>query len=91
VDKIEPDHMVVERLSLLAADMPRQDVECLRLIVEGDTEGWRVHSWREHARTILATAIQGTDAGARQAAVDLVHRLGARGYFEFRDLLPKAP
>lgn len=91
MDKIKPDHVVVERLSLVAADVPRQDVEGLRLIVKGDTKGWRVRSWREHVRTILATAIQGTDAGSRQAAMDLVHRLGARGYFEFRDLLPKAP
>jgi len=37
---------------------------------------------------ILTTAIQGSDLEAWQAAVDLVHRLGARGFFEFRDLLP---
>jgi hypothetical protein len=57
----------------------------------GDKEGWGILGWREHARTILRTAIQGTNARARQAAVDLVHRLGARGYFEFKDLLQAAP
>jgi hypothetical protein len=89
VGKVDVDHKVVERLAALAADMPRQAVQCLRLMVEGDTEGWRVHAWREHTRTILAAAIQNTDTQTRQVAVDLVHRLGACGYFEFRDLLPE--
>lgn len=83
------DHLISERLAALAADMPWKTVECLRLIAEGDTESWRTHAWSEHARAILATAIQSTDTKAREAAIDLVHRLGARGYFEFRDLLPQ--
>ncbi len=58
---------------------------------EGDKEGWGILGWREHVRTILTTAIQSSDLEARQADVDLVYRLGARGYFEFRDLLPKVP
>jgi hypothetical protein len=91
VSKVDADHQIVERLSLLAANMPRQVVECLRLMIEGDKEGWGILGWREHARTILRAAIQDTDAEVRQAAVDLIHRLGARGYFEFRDLLPKTP
>jgi len=82
------DHRVVERLAKLVENNPRQVAGCLRLMIEGDVERWHLHSWREHTRTILATAIQSVDAEARQAAVDLVHRLGARGYFEFRDLLP---
>lgn len=91
VGKVELDHMVVERLSLLAVDMPRQVVECLRLMIEGDKEGWGILGWREYARTILTTAIQSPNAEARQVSVDLVHRLGARGYFEFRDLLQNIP
>jgi hypothetical protein len=57
-------------------------------MVDGDKEGWSILGWREYARMILTTAIQGSDLEAWQAAVDLVHRLGARGFFEFRDLLP---
>ena len=88
--KVDAGHQVVKRLAALAADMPLQAVKCLRLMVEGDTEGWHVPTWHGHTRVILATAIQSSDLEAHQAAVDLVHRFGARGYFEFRDLLPKA-
>jgi hypothetical protein len=87
VDKVDADRQVVERLAVLAADMPQQAVECLRLIVEGDKEGLRILSWRQHAWTILATARNSDNAETREAATTLVHRLGARGYLEFRDLL----
>ena len=88
--RVEPDHLVVERLATLAAAMPAHAVECLSLIIEGDKEGWHIHAWREHTRTILSTALQSTDDTAQQAAVDLVHRLGARGYLSFRNLLPES-
>ena len=45
--------------------------------------------WGEHARVILDTASHAADLEARKRAIDLIHRLGARGYFEFRDLLPE--
>jgi hypothetical protein len=85
--KAELDDMVVERLAELAYRMPLPAVECLSLIIEGDKDGWGILGWRDHARTILVTTLQSVDHEARAAAVDLVHRLGARGHLEFRDLL----
>jgi hypothetical protein len=84
---VEPDDMVVKRLAAVAADLPRDAVHCLRLIVEGDEEGWHVSSWQDHARVILRTALDSQDPVAHDAAEDLVNRLLARGYFGFRDLL----
>jgi hypothetical protein len=85
--RIEPDHLVVERLAELSEAMPAKAVECLAMIVEGDKDGWGVLSWREHAHAVLATAMHSGDETARNRARDLVHHLGARGYFEFRHLL----
>ncbi len=86
--KIDPDRMVVERLAQIAGTLPRDSVECLRLLVEAEGEPWGIYAWRDEARKLLATAIQGTDPQARVAAIELVHRLGAMGHLEFRDLLP---
>src|SRR5262249_39406079 len=83
--------LLYERLTALVPAMPRKTVECLRLIAEGDVEGWHIYTWREHPRAILEAARQSADTKAQDEAVELIHRLGARGYFEFRDLLPKAP
>ncbi len=85
---IEPDHLVVERLTELAVSMPAKAVECLAMIIEGDKDGWRVLSWRDHARAMLAAAIHSADQTARTKALELIHHLGRRGYPEFRDLLP---
>lgn len=87
VGKAEPEHMVVERLAALSTSMPAETLECLQLMVEGDKEGWAIEMWREHAKTILTNVMHSTDATVRHAGEELVHRLGAMGYFEFRDLL----
>jgi hypothetical protein len=85
--KIDPAHLVVERLAKLSRIMPGRTVECLDLIIDGDQEGWSKLTWRESARTILAEAINSADEHARSIAIAIIHRLGARGYFEFRQLL----
>lgn len=38
----EPDHLVVERLATVAAATPAPALNCLRLLIEGDNDGWRV-------------------------------------------------
>jgi hypothetical protein len=85
---IEPEHLVVERLAELSQEIPAKAVETLMKMLEGDKQGWSVASWSEHARTILATALNSVDQNAHAKANDLVHYLGSRGYPEFRDLLP---
>jgi hypothetical protein len=59
------------------------------MITENDREGMRLlaRDMRENARTILKNGILNNDEKIRESAIDLVHRLGARGYLEFRDLL----
>jgi hypothetical protein len=86
--KVEPDHVVIERLAELSQSIPRDTVECLAMIVEGDQEGWGILGWRESARNILQDAMNSPDRDANAAAAKLIHKLGSRGYFEFRDLLP---
>jgi len=86
--KLDFDDLVVERLAELAKEMPAKAVECLSMIVEGDKEGWGVLGWQDHARTILSAAMGSEDGQAKNAAIVLINKLGARGYFDFRDLLP---
>lgn len=88
-DRTEPDHLVVERLAMLAPTLPLPVVECLSLMIDGDVEGWHIDLWREHIRSILGTVIQSSDRTARHTSVSLIHRLAARGYLAFRDLLPE--
>ncbi len=85
--KMEADHFVVERLVKIAPRMPKQAAEALAALVRVDQEGWGIHGYRDEAKAILTTALASLDADTKQAAEDLVHALGARGYLEFRTLL----
>jgi hypothetical protein len=85
--QVEPDHMVVERLATVTAAAPAPALNCLRLLIEGDNDGWRVLGWSKEIRTVLQAALHHGDDVTKAAAVDLVHRLGAKGYSQFRDLV----
>lgn len=85
--RAEPEHLVIDRLRLDAIRFPLPTIRSLGLMLDGDRDGWRALSWRDDIRAIIRSVMSNEDETSREAAVDLVHKLGARGYFEFRDLL----
>ncbi|WP_322793331.1 hypothetical protein [Bellilinea sp.] len=82
---ILPEDEVLECLGRAAKTHPQKSVECLRLIAEGDREGWKLYLGLEHVRTILGLALQHPDA--KDEAVRMIHYLGSRGFLDFHDLL----
>ena len=82
--------LVLERLASLSSDMPADVVDCLRLLLESDTEGWRIIAFRDVQRRILRAALRSGDLRARQTAENLVNRLGARGQWDLGELLHEA-
>jgi hypothetical protein len=85
--RVEPDHLVVERLVDLARTMPRPSIWALEMIIDGDTKGWGVLGWSDKAKEIIRAARKSGDPVARRSAEDLVNLLGSRGYFDFGELL----
>lgn len=85
--RLEPDHLVVERLATLATSMPSPVVDVLRMMIEGDSVGWGVLGWTDKAKEIIRAARRSGDAHAREAAENLVNLLGSRGHFDFGELL----
>jgi hypothetical protein len=53
--------------------------------IEGDE--WFLSCYQEDNRTILSAVLQSEDKKAHKAAKDLINRLLARNYADFRDLL----
>ncbi len=87
--EVKPDHMVVEQLASIAKELPFDAVECLALLLKDDKKPYHHTEWRQHARIILAAALQGPHRDAQRIATELIHKLGTRREFwEFRDLLP---
>jgi hypothetical protein len=88
--KIEPDYSVLKQLSKIAAKMQLPAVECLKILVENENEIRSITLSRfDETRNILEIAIKSNDVRAKKVAIDLINYLGARGYFGYRDLIPK--
>ena len=78
---------VVKRLSELCPRYPVECVSCLRLMIEGDKEGWILIGVEGDARTLLKRALDSNHPEGSSSARLLIERLIAKGQFGFRDLL----
>jgi hypothetical protein len=78
---------VAKRLAELSAEMPKQAVECLNLLLRADRAEETIHAWLDHAREILATCLASGDKEAKEIAGSLINYLSSNGHLEFRDLL----
>lgn len=86
VGKIEPVHLVVQRLAAIAPARPLDATEVLSDLIKG--EEWRIAGLRGEIRSILSTARKSDSEATRSVATTLVNQLGTRGHFDFADLLP---
>jgi hypothetical protein len=89
--RVDADDDVANRLAELAPGFPLQTVACLRLMIEGAVEGWRMLGWLDDARTVLEAVLNGSDESARRMATEVVDLLVARGQHAFRSLLGRSP
>jgi hypothetical protein len=84
--RAEPDDMIVEQLAKICQNDPLRSAQVMQLLVQGDTEGWRISGWKAEAKQVLSVAIA-AGGEARGVAEQVVDRLGRRGFLEFGELL----
>lgn len=85
--KLDVGHMVFERLTEHASAYPAEAVEVVRLISNGDQEGWRLTASFDKVQEILAASLASNETSVKDAATALIHHLGARGFSKLRSLL----
>lgn len=85
VHQTDPEHMVLEHLARTVESHPVESAQCLRILAEGDREGWKFYESSDHIRRILEVALRNPTAG--KEAERIIHYLGSRGLLEFRNLL----
>ncbi len=86
--KIEATSWVIDRLPQLAERFSCTCMECIKLIgVSGEGVLVLGGSRMEKAREILREGLQSGDGKVREKARSVVHRLGAHGYPDLRELL----
>jgi hypothetical protein len=78
---------VVKRLVELCPKYPVECVSCLRLMIEGDKEGWVLIGVEDNSRKLLKLALDSNNTDGAESARRLTQWLIAKGQFGFRDLL----
>ena len=84
--KAEPSMHVIERLEELSKQYSLECVSALRLMVEGDTDGWLFIGVEKQAQDLLLTALASGVEETVWAAKRLIEDLIARGQFGFQAL-----
>lgn len=86
--EIEARPWVIDRLPELSERFPCTCMECLRLIGVSEEAVLVLGGSRmQQAREILREGLQSGDGKVREKARSVVHRLGAHGYLDLRNLL----
>lgn len=85
--KIDPDSIVIERISELSEKFPKESVRCLKLMAETKEMVWRSDKWYETAKDILRNAQKSGDTEVKNEAIDLINFFGTKGRYDFRELL----
>ena len=84
--KAAPEFQVADWLADVAPKFPREAVRCLELIAEGSDRDF-LSLFDKQATAILGAGLRDPLPETRQAARDLINRLGSRGHRQFRSLL----
>lgn len=87
--KVDRSRAVLRRLETDSIDNPRLAVKALRLMIQGDAQGWSVLVWDEEISNILSSVLGAEDRMAKLEALDVIEVLGARGYGQYRRFLPR--
>lgn len=85
--KAESEMDVVKLLATRCAKDPMECLTCLRLMIEGDRDGWLILGVENDAMELLRQAIRSDHPDAAPGARRLAEVLIARGHFGFRSLL----
>ncbi len=84
-----PQMHAIERLTELSTGFPADALKCLDRLIRNDLQPMLISFWTKQIRTIITNAFNLMDADISNIAEKLVHHLGSKQFYEFRDLLPE--
>ncbi len=84
-----PNMFAFDYMAKVFKDYPKQSLRCLRLFVDRNKDQWFFGAKKEAVWNILEAALSMGDPEIKRSAEDIVHLLGSKGYFQYRELLGK--
>ena len=82
---INPLFEVIEKSSKVVSSFPKETVECLRYIIEGNEKEYFVIIYEKQISEILKTAMNSNSS--KDAASKLINHLISKGYTSFYNIL----
>ena len=87
IKHVDAGWLVVERLSKVAEEFPREAVSCLRVLIDADAQEWGMLGADDGVSDILRKALASGVPNAASEARSLIHHLGSMNRREYRSLL----
>lgn len=85
--QIDPNHLVIERLSKLVTTHPLLVAKALILIIESSKDEWLISGAKSEISNIISVVYSNSDQTVKKAGSDLINRLVAKGYIDFGKFL----
>ena len=80
---------VFERMSKIFSEYSAESLRCLNLFMEKNDDPWFFGHKEKGVWSVLEQGMQHENPEVREEAENIIHRLGAKGYLEYRELLKK--
>lgn len=84
---VEPDHGVFDQFQVLVLQYPLLVLACVRRMIEGAANRWKIFSWRRELRGVLEAALRSENPEVTREAGAIIGLLVARGETDYRTLL----
>lgn len=87
---ISPQHNLFDKLVEISKEYPTDVLICINFLINGDFSYWGISYYEKQLREIIINCLNTKNNQLISEAVDIIHNLGSKGYFQFRDLLPNS-
>lgn len=85
--KTDMSYLVVDRLSEMFKEKPREVMACFREIVAGGNEDWHYSEHKEKTKAMLRDALTNSDPDVVNLAREVINELLVRRHWEYRELI----
>ena len=82
-------NFVFEHMADVFKDYPKESLRCLRLFIDRNQDTWFFGHKEKGVWNILEAGLAMDDPAIKDAAEEIVHLLGSKGYLQYRELLKK--
>lgn len=87
IDRVEADEDMVKQLANFADYMPMETISAFKKMIDSKPEHRDMYLWQDPGKVLLRKVLYGDCSKAKEDAINLVNKLVAMGYLEYREVI----